>query len=202
MKTRWLLVGFIICSIMLSSIVYAKNQYYGIDGVYYNDEQVIGDAAKPTLKIGEPFSVAVEMTMYQYCQVYLELSDLGTGSGSNCFVVIDGPSDLGKSYDKLFLKNETHMFEWTLKPTDEWAGGAMPINFHYEIAVPDKTVTVVNSEFTIAVPYITTEYYEGDTITTTDPESPTSTEDPTTPSTPAFTILAAVLVLTIAARRS
>jgi len=202
MKIRWILVGLIICLIMLPGMASAKSQYFRFDGIYYNDEQLMGKVAKPILKIGEPFTVAVEMTTYQYCQVYLELSDLGTGLGPNNFVVIDGPSDMGESYDKLFQENETYTFEWTLKATDEWAGGTMPINFHYEIAVPDKTVTVVNSEFTIAVPYITTEYYEGDTITTTDPESPTSTDDPTTPSTPAFTILAAVLVLTIAARRS
>ena len=63
---------------------------------------------------------------------------------------------------------------------------------------------VVNSEFTIAYPYISTEYYEGDTTssTTTDPESPTSTDDPTTPSTPAFSLLATALALTIAARRT
>ena len=76
----------------------------------------------------------------------------------------------------------------------------MPINFHYSIVLPDTTDCTVNSEFTIAVPYITTEYYEGDTTppTTTTPESPTSTEDP---ATPAFTLLAAAFAITIAAMR-
>jgi len=199
MKIKWILVVLII--FLSQNVAFAYNPYGEIYTyeVYYDGKLLPGtEVAKPTLKIGEPFSVAVKMTMYQYCQVYLELSDLGTGLGSNNFVVIDGPSDLGQSHDKLFMENETYTFEWTLKPTDEWAGGAMPINFHYEIAVPDKTVTVVNSEFTIAVPYITTEYYEGDTT----PKDPTSTDDPTTPSTPAFTLLATALALTIAARRS
>ena len=187
----------------MPSMASAESQYGKID-VYYNDKHLPGtEVAKPTLKIGEPFTVAVEMTMYQYCKVYLELSDLGTGLGANHFVVIDGPSDLGESYDKLFIENETYTFEWTLKPTDEWAGGTMPINFHYSIVLPDTTDCTVNSEFTIAVPYITTEYYEGDSTpaTTTEPEPPTSTETPN--STPAFSLLATALAIVIvAARRS
>jgi len=201
MKIRWVVVVLIILS--LQNIALAYNPYgelYTYE-VYYNGKILPGtEVAKPTLKIGEPFTVAVEMTTYQFCQVYLELSDLGTGLGFNHFVVIDGPSDMGESYDKIFQENETHTFEWTLKATDEWAGGTMPINFHYEILLPDTTVSTVNSEFTIAVPYITTEYYEGDTTpsTTTAPESPTSTDDP---ATPAFTLLATAFAITIAAAR-
>ncbi|MDF1533658.1 MAG: sarcinarray family protein, partial [Methanosarcinaceae archaeon] len=72
------------------------------------------------------------------------------------------------------------------------------INFHYSIVEKGNPEPVVNSEFTIAVPYITTEYYEGDSTT----KDPTSTDDPTTPSNPAFSFLATALALTIAARRS
>jgi len=200
MNVRWILVGLIICLIMLPGMASAKSQYGKID-VYYNGKHLPGtEVAKPTLKIGEPFTVAVEMTMYQDCKVYIELSDLGTGLGSNIFVVTEGPSDMGESYDKIFTQNETYIFEWTLKATDEWTGGTMPINFHYEIYVKDRYDPLVNSEFTIAVPYITTEYYEGDTTppTTTTPESPTSTEDP---ATPAFSLLATAFALTLAATR-
>ncbi len=199
MNIRWILVGLIFCLIMLPSMASAKNQYYRIDGVYYNDEKLMGDAAKPILKIGEPFTVAVEMTMYQDCKVYIKLTELGTGD----FELVNGHSNIGDLDSKIFTKNETYMFEWTLKPTDEWTGGSMPINFHYEIFVKDQYDSLVNSEFTIAVPYITTEYYEGDTTppTTTEPDSPTSTEEPTTPSTPAFTILTAALAITLAAAR-
>ena len=202
MNVRWLFVVLLIIA-MFTNIAVAESQYGKIN-VYYNDKHLPGtEVAKPTLKIGEPFSVAAEMTMYQDCKVYIELSDLGTNLGSDYFVFIDGPSDLGESYDKIFTKNETYVFEWTLKPTDEWSGGAMPINFHYEIFVKGEYDPLVNSEFTIAVPYITTEYYEGDTTptTTTYLESPTSTDDPTTPSTPAFTFLVAVLAIVVAARK-
>ena len=204
MDTKYISIALIMILLIFPDVALAESQYGKIN-VYYNDKHLPGaEVAKPILKIGEPFSVAIEMTMYQYCKVYFELSDLGTGLGSNYFVVIDGPSDLGKSHDKIFMENETHTFEWTLKPTDEWVDGSMPVDFYYSILLPGDSESVVNSEFTVAVPYITTEHYEGDTtpITTTDPESPTSTNDPTTPSTPAFSLLAAAFALTIAARKS
>ncbi|MGP8328776.1 MAG: sarcinarray family MAST domain-containing protein [Methanosarcinaceae archaeon] len=201
MKLKLIILIIILLS---SNVVLAYNPYGEIYTyeVYYNGKLLPGtEVAKPNLKIGEPFSVAVEMTMYQYCQVYCKLLDLGTYSGSNFFIVIDGPSELGKSCDKLFLENETHTFEWTLKPTDEWAGGTMPINFHYEILLPDTTVSTVNSEFTIAVPYISTEHYEGDSTppTTTTPDSPPSTESPN--SIPAFTLLTTALAIALATRK-
>ena len=199
MKTRWLLVGLIICSIMLSSIAYAKNQYYGIDGVYYNDEQVIGDAAKPNLKIGEPFSLRVDVIAYQECKMDIELNLID----KTHFDFIDGPANFNQYASYIFEANETHTFEWTLKPTDKWAGGEVPLDIYYVILVPNEHGPVANGGFTIAYPYISTEHYEGDTTptTTTDPEPPTSTDDPTTPSTPAFTLLAASLAIVIAAAR-
>ena len=201
MKTRWLLVGLIICMMILPGIVSAKNQYYGFDGIYYNDEKVIGDAAKPTLKIGEPFTVKVEMTLNQPSILFIRVDSLG----DNMYEVIEGPSEFRRSKYFKLIDEGTHTFEWTLKPTDEWAGGTMPVNFGYQINLPGEDEPVVNSEFSIAVPYITTEQYEGDTtpITTTDPESPTSTDDPTTPSTPAFTLFASALAIAlVAVRRS
>ena len=200
MKTRWIFAILIILS--LQNVAVAYNPYgelYTYE-VYYNGELLSGtEVAKPTLKIDEPFTVAIEMTMKQYCKVAVSLSELG----SDNFIVLNGPSELSRSYDRIFIENETYKYEWTLKATEEWAGGAMPINFHYSILLPNDHETAVSSEFTIAVPYITTEYYEGDTTptTATDPESPTSTDDPTTPSTPAFTLLAASLAIVIAAAR-
>ena len=200
MNVRWLLVGLIFCSIIFTGVVSAESQYGKMD-VYYNGKFLPGtEVAKPVLKIGEPFTLRVDATMYQECKVVFQLSELG----SDDFIVIDGVSKLGEFSNKIFLQNETYTFEWTLKATDEWAGGTMPINFYYSAVEKGNPESIAKGEFTIAAPYITTEYYEGDTspTTTTDPESPSSTDDPTTPSTPAFTILAAALALTIAARRS
>ena len=184
---------------MVPNIAFAESQYGKID-VFYNDKQVMGDMAKPTLKIGELFTVKIDLTVYQEYKVSGKLMELGSGN----FEIIDGPSEMDR-YSSVILKpNESHAFEWTVKATDKWAGGSLPINFHYSIVEKGNPEPVINSEFTIAVPYISTEYYEGDTTptTTTDPDSPTSTDDPTTPSTPAFTLLATALALTIAVRRS
>jgi sarcinarray family protein len=143
MKTRWLLVGLIICSIMLSSIAYAKNQYYGIDGVYYNDEQVIGDAAKPNLKIGEPFSLRVDVIAYQECKMDIELNLID----KTHFDFIDGPANFNQYASYIFEANETHTFEWTLKPTDKWAGGEVPLDIYYVILVPNEHGPVANGGF-------------------------------------------------------
>ena len=200
MDVKLILVGLMASLLLLPSIVVAESPYGKID-VYYNGKYLPGsEVGKSILKIGEPFTVAIEMTMNQYCKVAVSLSELG----SDDFIVLDGPSELSRSYSRIFMENETYIYEWTLKATEEWADGAMPINFHYSILLPNDHETVVSSEFTVAVPYISTEHYEGDTTptTTTDPDSPTSTDDPTAPSTPAFTLLATALALTIAARRS
>ena len=200
MNLRCLLVGLIFCSIIFTGVVSAESQYGKMD-VYYNGKILPGtEVAKPVLKIGEPFTLRVDATMYQECKVVFQLSELG----SDDFIVIDGVSKLGEFSDKIFLQNETYTFEWTLKATDEWAGGTMPIDFYYSTVEKGNPEPIAKGEFTIAYPYITTEHYEGDTTptTTSNPESSKSTDEPTTPSTPAFTLLAAALALTIAARRS
>lgn len=200
MKMRWILVGLIICSAMLSGMASAESQYGKID-VYYNGKLLPGtEVAKPTLKIGEPFTVKIEMTLNQPSVLFVRVDSLG----DNMYEVVEGPSEFRKTKYLKSLDEGMHTFEWTLKPTDEWAGGTMPVNFGYQINLPGEDDPVVNSEFTIAYPHISTEYYEGDSTstTTTDPESPISTDEPTTPSTPAFTLLATVLALIIVARRS
>ena len=195
MKIRWMLVGLILC-VFFTNITNAESLYGKID-THYNDKLLPGnEIAKPTLKIGEPFTLRVDTTMYQECIMNIKLILID----KTHFDFIDGPADFNQVTPYIFKSNETHTFEWTLKPTDKWAGGTVPLDIHYSILLPDVTGSVADNSFTIAYPYITTEYYEGDTTppTTTTPESPTSTEDP---ATPAFTLLAAALAITIAATR-
>ena len=197
MKTRWTSVLLIL--LILPNIALAYNPYgevYTYE-VYYNDELLPGtEVAKPTLKIGEPFTVKIEMTLNQPSTLGFKLGSLG----DNMYEVIEGPSEFKKTKYFKLIDEGTHTFEWTLKPTDGWAGGTLPVNFWYQINMPGEDESVVNSEFTVAVPYISTEHYEGDSTpsTTTDP---ISTDNPTTPSTPAFTLLAASLAIVIAAAR-
>ena len=202
MRWKLLLIGLVISAIMLGGITAAESSFGKID-VYYNDEILPGtEVAKPILKIGEPFTVRIDLTVYQTSFVNVELTELG----KNNYEIISGPTKMMGDYTGLTTieENSTYVYEWKVRPTDNWVEGSMPINLHYEILDPSSPEPIVSSKFTIAVPYITTEYYEGDItpITTTDPESPVSTDDPTTPSTPAFTLFAAALALTIASRRS
>ena len=190
MKIGLILIGLLVCA-LFANIAVAESQYGKID-VYYNDKQVMGDTVKPTLKIGESFTVKIYLTTYQEYKVSGKLMELGSGN----FEIVDGPSEMDR-YSSVILKpNESHAFEWTVKATDKWAGGSLPINFHYSIVEKGNPEPVVNSEFTIAVPYITTEYYEGDTTPTT------TTDDPTIPSTPAFTLLAAALAIGVATHKN
>jgi len=194
MKIRWILV---VCSILFSGIVSAESQYGKIDS-YYNGKYLSGtEVAKPNLKIGEPFTLRVDVTMYQECKMDIELSLID----KTHFEFIDGPADFNRYASYIFKINETHTFEWTLKPTDKWVGGTVPLDIYYAILIPNENGPVTSGGFTIAYPYITTEHYEGDTTPTTTTD-PTSTDNPTTPSTPAFSLFAAALAIVVAARKS
>ena len=198
MKFRMIVIVLIILLLTLQIIATAESQYGKID-VHYNDELYSNtETPKPVLKIGEPFILQFDVTMKQECKLHVSLSDLGTYQGMNIFVVVDGPSELGESYDRIFKENETYTFEWTLKPTDEWAGGSMPINFHYSIQVKDQYDPLVNSEFTAAVPYITNEYYEGGSFSSSSTTDPVEGAD-NIPSTPAFTFPLAIIGMMLAA---
>ena len=199
LKIRLILIGLFVC-VMFTNIAVAESQYGKIN-VYYNDMHLPGtEVAKPTLKIGEPFSVRIDLTVNQKSDVYVELTE----TGENDFEIISGPTSRMDVYSDgdVCEAGSTQVYKWIVKPTDNWADGSMPLNVYYTILEHGNPDPLVSSGFTIAVPYITTEYYEGDTTstTTTDPESST-TDDPTNLSTPTFTFFAAVLALTIAAAR-
>lgn len=200
MRWKLLIIGLMISAIMLSGITSAESSYGKID-VYYNDK-ILPDTeiAEPILKIGEPFKVRIDLTVYQTSFVNVELTELG----KNAYEIISGPTKNMGDYTGLITieKNSTYVYEWKVRSTDNWVEGSMPINLHYEILDPSSPEPLISSKFTIAVPYITTEHYEGDTTPTTITDPHTSTDDPTTPSTPAFTLLAAALALIIVARRS
>ncbi len=169
-------------------------KYYSYE-VYYNGDELESDAAKPVLKIGEPFTVSIEMTVYQECKVYMQIEDLGTGLDMDNFIVVEGPSQLGESISRIYAENESHTYEWTLKPTEEWAGGTIPIDIHYEIIEKGQSEPLVNAGFTAVLPYISTEYYDAPETT---PAEPPETD---TNQTPAFTLPAALLAIALVALR-
>lgn len=199
MKIKYLFISIIIGIIFLSYTVTASSSYGKID-VYYNDKILPGkEVAKPNLKINEPFKVKINMTVYQEYKASGKLTELG----ESYFEVIDGPSKMNQ-YSSLILKaNESHIFEWTVKPTDKWAGGSLPINFHYSLVEKGNPEPVVNSEFTVAYCTISNEYYDGETSNLKDQpikevESPSETKPPSTSTTaPAFTFLSVVSVVAL-----
>ncbi|WP_440953242.1 sarcinarray family MAST domain-containing protein [Methanococcoides sp. FTZ1] len=161
--------------------------------VYYNDELLGLEAAKPNLKIGEPFTIRIDIKVYQNSFVYVELTELGKDN----FEIISGPtSQLGMYSEGDFCEiNSTQTYEWTVVPTENWAGGSVPLDIYYAIYEPNNSEPLVSSGFTAVLPYISTEYYDG-------PE-PTPAESPEndTNQTPAFTLLAALLAIALVALR-
>ena len=174
----------------------ASSQYGSID-VYYNDKILPGkEIAKPVLKIGEPFKVRFDFTVHQKCYVSVKLSELG----KNNFVIINGPtSKIEEYYGKIMEENSTEVFEWTVKPTENWAGGSIPIDFVYQVdELGAGGKTLVNGEFTAAYCTISNEHYEGKLPTSEN--HPVSETEPssTSASAPAFTLLGTISVLALA----
>ena len=120
MKMKHLFISIIIGIIFLPCIVTASSPHGKID-VYYNDIILPGkEIAKPNLKINEPFKVKIDMTVYHEYKVSGKLTELGEGY----FEVIDGPSKMNQYSSAILKANESHIFEWTVMPTDKWAGGS------------------------------------------------------------------------------
>jgi sarcinarray family protein len=114
--------------ILLTEGAAAENPYgkiYTYD-VYYNDKLLPGtDVAKPILKIGEPFSIGFNITVHQKCYVSVILTEIG----DNDFEIVNGSTSKMKDYGtELMEKNSSKMFYWTVKPTNSWKGGSLPIN--------------------------------------------------------------------------
>ncbi|AKB19715.1 sarcinarray family MAST domain-containing protein [Methanosarcina sp. WWM596] len=195
MKIKTLFLGFFICLVTFPNISSASSPY-GDMQVYYNDRLLPGsEIAKPTLKIEEPFKVGINLTVYQKSEVSVMLSEIGDGD----FVILNGfTKEMNKYGSKVMEKDSSEVFEWTVIPTENWAGGSIPVNFVYQINDFETGKILVNSGFTIAYPYISNEYYKGEIPTSEN--QPVSETEPssTSASTPAFTLLGAISVFALA----
>jgi MAST domain-containing protein len=185
--------------ILLTENVAAENPYgkiYTYD-VYYNDELLPGtDVAKPVLKIGEPFTVGINLTVYQKSEVSVQLNEIGEGY----FVIVDGPtSEMNVYRADVMEKNSSKLYKWTVTPTEKWAGGSIPIDIVYQINDFKTGKILVNSEFTAAYPYISNEHYKGESPISE--EQPTSKAEPSPTSRPAsmpgFSLLTAIAALAL-----
>ncbi|KKG09992.1 sarcinarray family MAST domain-containing protein [Methanosarcina sp. 2.H.A.1B.4] len=193
MKLKILVIGTIF--LLLTNIASASSPYGSID-VYFNDKLLPGkELAKPTLDIGEPFKVKVNLTVYQKSDVYVSLSCMEKSS----FEIVDGPTLKIEDYSKgdILEANSSKEYEWIVKPTERWKGGSMPLDIYYTILAHGDSEPLVEGGFTVAYCTISNEYYEG--------EIPTSEEQPvsetehssTSASTPAFSLVTAISALVL-----
>ncbi|MEZ5333767.1 MAG: sarcinarray family MAST domain-containing protein [Methanolobus sp.] len=161
--------------------------------VYYNDQLYPGASTpKPLLEIGEPFKLRFEVTCYKRNFLSIMLTSIGDDD----FDIIDGPtSDLGDFIDETIEANETRIFEWTVAPNEEWAGGSAPINFYYQMTDLNTKKTITSGKFTAAYVTISEDYYE-DSESAASPMDDSDTSS--SPVTPAFTAQCAVFALVIA----
>lgn len=63
------------------------------------------------------------------------------------------------------------MYEWTVKPTDNWTGGAIPINLVYQINDFETGENLVEGKFISAYYTISNEHYQGETPTSEQPKT-------------------------------
>ncbi|AKB81559.1 hypothetical protein MSBR3_0981 [Methanosarcina barkeri 3] len=200
MKFRIFILGIVL--LFLTNVVSASSQYGTID-VYYNDQLLPGkEVAKPTLKIGEPFKVKIDLTLNQTSILFVKICSLRVGAP---YEVITGPSEFDKKLYFESLDPGTYTYEWTLKPTGEWEGGTMPVNIWYQIHNVGEDKPLVQGEFTVAYPYISTEPYEGEIPTSEQPASedqstsgkPASENSSSSASSPAFSLITAISALVL-----
>jgi MAST domain-containing protein len=178
--------------ILLTNIVSASSQYGTID-VYYNDQLLpVKEVAKPTLKIGEPFKVKINLTLNQKSILFIKVCSLRVGAP---YKVITGPSEFDKKLYFESLDPGTYTYEWTLKPTGEWEGGTMPVNIWYQIHNIGEDEPLVQGEFTVAYPYISNEHYEAETHIPKEQPASKKEPAPAPASAPAFTLAGTITIL-------
>ncbi|WP_321418290.1 sarcinarray family MAST domain-containing protein [uncultured Methanomethylovorans sp.] len=143
---------------LMSSAVSAENPYAKID-VYYNGQLYPGATTpKPSLDIGEPFSLRFDVTSYQRCYVSVKLTTIDYKD----FQIINGSSKILDEYvGQIIEKNETLRYQWEVVPTDNWAGGSIPIDFVYQFdEFGEGGDILTKGRFTAAYITVSEEYYD------------------------------------------
>ncbi|MGB9938896.1 sarcinarray family MAST domain-containing protein [Methanosarcina sp.] len=194
MKAGVIILGLLLLSLV--DTVSASSPYGSID-VYYNDKILPGDeVAKPVLKIGEPFKIKITMTLNQTSRLFIEVDSIGSESP---YEVIEGPSKFAEKKHFESLDRGVYNFEWILRPTEGWADWSMPVNFWYQIHEEGEDEPAVKGEFTVAYPYISNEYYEGEAQVSENQliSGQPASENSSAPaaSAPAFSLLTAIVAL-------
>jgi MAST domain-containing protein len=196
MNLSFLLIVLLISLILIPNVATASSPFGKMD-VYYNGKILPGEEiAKPLLKIGEPIDVGFNITVNQKCYVFAMLSEIG----DNDFEIVNGSTSKMKDYGEAILdKNSSKMFSWAVKPTDNWAGGTLPLNIVYQLNDFETGKLLVNGKFTVAYCTISNEHYKGEVPT---PKEQTIPETETSPTSkpaliPAFSLVTAIAALAL-----
>lgn len=182
--------------LLVPNLAFAESKYGSID-VYYNEKLLPGkEVAKPTLDIGEPFKVKINLTVYQKSDAYVSLSCMEKSS----FEIVDGPTLKIEDYSNgdILEINSSKEYEWIVKPTERWKGGSIPLDIYYTILAHGDSEPLAEGGFTVAYCTISNEYYAGEIPTSEDHLVSETEPSPKSVSTPAFSLLAAVLALIFA----
>ncbi|AKB56822.1 sarcinarray family MAST domain-containing protein [Methanosarcina barkeri] len=192
------IVGIIL--IFFTNIASAYNPYGDIYeyNLYFNGKLLnTTEVPKPILKIGEPFNVKIDFIVHKKCEMSIKLSEIENGY----FVILNGSTSKMDVYRAdVMEKNSSNTYEWTIQPTEKWAGGSLPLDLVYQIDDFETKKSLVHGSFTIAYPYISNEYYEGETPvseTQTTLGQPASENSPSPASAPAFSLLTAISALVL-----
>jgi len=190
MSNKFILIFYILCLLILPIIGSAESPHGKID-VYFNGKLYPGsETPKPVLKIGEPFKVRFDVIPYQRCEVSAMLTTIDEKD----FRIINGStSEMGKYTGGIIEKNETKTYEWTVVPTENWAGGSVPLDFVYQFDDLNSFDILTRGEFTAAYVTVSEEYYEDEPV-----EAPTETITEEPAKAPGFMVPVAVGMLLLA----
>jgi len=199
MRRKIAIMGIIL--ILFTSTASAYNPYGDVYeyNLYFNGKLLnTTEVPKPVLKIGEPFDVKIDFIVYKKCEMSIKLSEIENGY----FVILNGSTPKMDIYRADVLEQNSNItYEWKVKTTEKWAGGSLPIDLVYQIDDFETKESLVHGSFTIAYPYISNEYYEGETPTSKD-QPVSETEPPSTSaSAPAFSLIAAISALMLVSLR-
>ncbi|WP_214045463.1 sarcinarray family MAST domain-containing protein [Methanomethylovorans sp.] len=153
-------IMFSILFIFMIPIIGSAESSYGKIDVYFDGKLYPGaEMPKPFLKIGEPFKVRFDIIPYQRCEVSVMLTTIDEKD----FKIINGSTnEMGKYTSGIVGKNETITYEWTLFPTENWAGGTVPLDFVYQFDDLNSFDIITKGEFTAAYITVSKEYYNGE----------------------------------------
>jgi sarcinarray family protein len=150
MRLIYILLLALVLSILLAGDVSARH----VIKAYFNGQEATVTGTR--LKVGEPFTVDLYVTPDRYTTVAALLRE--PGGDEDAYALISGDPK-GTVVRKKGSPNDTAHFQWTLAPTEAWAGGTAPLNLQYDVW-GETMDGDVQGYFTVVEAYISPEHYK------------------------------------------